>query len=88
MKTWRDSIKTFLFKSLEIFRLAGLNENAYKKKQLFIKECQGRIQDLSEGGGARFILEPKNKVLGTKRRAVGKNFFFDLKDSKRVKIND
>ena len=47
--------------------------------------CQGRIQDLSEGG-ARFISEQKNQDLGTKRPAA--NFFFDLKDSKRVKIND
>ena len=36
-------------------------------------QTQGRIQDLSEGGGQDF--------LGTK-------IFFDLKDSKRVKIND
>ena len=41
--------------------------------------CQGRIQDLSEGGGQDF--------LGTKNRAAGE-IFFDLKDSKRVKIND
>ena len=61
MKTWRDSIKTFLFKSLENFRLAGLNKNAYKKKQLFIKECQGRIQDLSEGGGQDLFRNQKIK---------------------------
>ena len=35
---------------------------------------QGRIQDLSEGGGARFISK-KNPDLGTKRRAGGENFF-------------
>ena len=46
---------------------------------------QGRKQDLSEGG-ASFISEQKNQDLGTKRPAA--NFFFDLKDSKRVKIND
>ena len=40
--------------------------------------CQGRIQDLSEGG---------QDFLGTKKSCHSKNFF-DLKDSKRVKIND
>ena len=43
-------------------------------------KIQGRIQDLSEGGGQDF--------LGTKNRAAGEHFFFDLKNSKRVKIND
>ena len=59
-------------------------ENSWTVK--FKKKCcvekssnQGRIQDLIDGGGQDF--------LGTEKRAAGENFF-DLKDSKRVKIND
>ena len=44
--------------------------------------CQGRIQDLSEGGGT------KKLIIRNKKSCRRRNFFFDLKDSKRVKIND
>ena len=39
-------------------------------------------------GGARLIKVQTNPDLGRKRRAADEIFFFDLKDSKRVKIND
>ena len=47
--------------------------------------CQGRIQDLSEGG-ARFFRNQK-LIIRNKNRAAGENFF-GLKYSKRVKIDD
>ena len=53
-----------------------------KVQQRVTNGDQGRIQDLSEGGGQDFS--------GTKKfviRAAGENLFY-LKDSKRVKIND
>ena len=48
--------------------------------------CQGRIQDLSEGGGQDF-LGTKKFIIRNKNRAAGENSF-DLKYSKRVKIDD
>ena len=38
-------------------------------------------------GGGQDFLGTKNSKLGPKNRAAWENFF-DLKDSKRVKIND
>ena len=48
--------------------------------------CQGRIQDLSEGGGQDF-LGTKKLIMRNKNRVACENFF-DLKYSKRVKIYD
>ena len=45
----------------------------------FLLNSQGRIQDLSEEGGARLFYVQKIFELGTKKRAAEK-FFFDLKD--------
>ena len=47
---------------------------------------QGRFQDLSEGGEKFY----KNKKFDNQEQksAPQVKFFFDLKDSKRVKIND
>ena len=47
--------------------------------------CQGRIQDLSEGG--QDFLGTKKLIIRNKNRAAGE-IFFDLKYSKRVKIDD
>ena len=49
-------------------------------------QIQGRIQDLSEGGGQDFLGTKKFIVRNKKSRRRG--IFFDLKDSKRVRIND
>ena len=51
---------------------------SFHQQQTF-PSWQGRIQDLSEGGGQDF--------LGTKKFIIRNKKFFDLKDSKRVKIN-
>ena len=47
--------------------------------------CQGRIQDLSEGG--QDFLGTKKLIMRNKNRVACENFF-DLKYSKRVKIDD
>ena len=48
---------------------------------------QGRIQDLSEGGGQDFFRNKKMNNYEPKILPQAK-IFFDLKDSKTVKIND
>ena len=51
-----------------------------------LSQQQGRIQDLSKGGGQEFLGTKKLIIMIKKLRCRRK--FFDLKDSKRVKIND
>ena len=47
---------------------------------------QGQIQDLSEGG--QDFLGTKKFIIRNQKFALPGKIFFDLKDSKRVKIND
>ena len=56
------------------------------KLYLMQHTSQGRIQDLSEGGGQDFLVTKKFIIRNKKSRH--RKHFFDLKDSKRVKIND
>ena len=52
---------------------------------LLVITRQGRIQDLSEGG--QDFLGTKKFIIRNQKSRRRRNFF-DLKDSKRVKIND
>ena len=58
----------------------------YENIHGYVEWEQGRIQDLSEGGGKIF----RNQKIHNYEHTIAPHakFFFDLKDSKRVNIND